>query len=121
MTMSRRWWILGVFLVLAATASGAWFYAQGRGSTPKFRTAKVERGPLTATVSTTGTLNAVVTVQVGSQVSGQVKELFADFNSQVTKGQIIARIDPAIFQAQVDEAQAQVLAARATALSQQAM
>src|SRR6266487_184291 len=73
MVMSRRLWILGVFLVLAATASGAWFYAQSRGSTPRFRTAKVERGPVTATVSSTGTLNAVVTVQVGSQVSGQAK------------------------------------------------
>src|SRR3989304_4836123 len=83
MTMSRRWWVLGVVLVLAAAASGVWFYAQSRGSTPKFRMAKIERGPITASVSATGTLNAVVTVQVGSQVSGQIKELFADFNSQV--------------------------------------
>ena len=72
MLMSRRLWIVGVLLVLAAAASGGWFYAQSRGSTPRFRTAKIERGPVTATVSTTGTLNAVVTVQVGSQVSGQV-------------------------------------------------
>jgi HlyD family secretion protein len=118
--MSRRWWILGVFLVLAAAASGAWFYTQGRGSTPKFRTAKIERGPLTATVSATGTLNAVVTVQVGSQVSGQIKELFADFNSQVKRNQLVARIDPEIFQARVAQAKAQLEAAKATVLNQRA-
>ena len=78
------------------------------------------RGSLVAAVAATGTLNAVVTVQVGSQVSGQIKELYADFNSQVTKGQIIARIDPAIFQAQVDQARAQLQAARGTVRSQQA-
>jgi HlyD family secretion protein len=118
--MSRRWWVLGVFLVLAAAASGAWFYAQSRGSTPKFRTAKIERGPLTATVSATGTLNAVVTVQVGSQVSGQIKELFADFNSQVKRNQLIARIDPEIFQARVAQVKAQLEAAKANVLNQRA-
>jgi HlyD family secretion protein len=118
--MSRRWWILGVFLVLAAAVSGAWFYAQGRGSTPRFRTAKIERGPLTATVSATGTLNAVVTVQVGSQVSGQIKELFADFNSQVKRNQLVARIDPEIFQAKVAQVKAQLEAAKANVLNQRA-
>jgi HlyD family secretion protein len=121
MVMSRRLLILGVFLVLAATASGAWFYAQSRGSTPRFRTAKVERGPVTSTVSTTGTLNAVVTVQVGSQVSGQVKELFADFNSQVKRNQLVARIDPEKFQAAVAQAKAQVDSAKATVLNQRAL
>jgi len=120
MTMSRRWWVLGVFLVLAAAASGAWFYAQGRGSTPRFRTAKIERGPLTAAVSATGTLNAVVTVQVGSQVSGQIKELFADFNSQVKRNQLVARIDPEIFQAKVAQVKAQLEAAKANVLNQRA-
>src|SRR6266702_7668683 len=99
MSMSRRAWIVVVMIVLAAGASGAWFYAQSRGSTPRFRTAKVERGPVTATVSTTGTLNAVVTVQVGSQVSGQVKELFADFNSQVKRNLLVAPTAPEKFQA----------------------
>src|SRR5262249_22953884 len=107
MVMGRRFLILCVFLLLAATARGAWFYTQSRGSTPRFRTAKVERGPVTATVSTTGTLNAVVTVQVGSQISGQVKELFADFNSQVKRNQLVARIDPEKFQAAVAQARAQ--------------
>src|SRR5713101_3753215 len=121
MAMKRRIWILGVFLVLAATASGAWFYAQSRGSTPRFRTVKLERGPLTATVSATGTLNAVVTVQVGSQVSGQIKELFADFNSQVKRNQLVARIDPEKFQAAVAQGKAQVDAAKANVLNQRAV
>ncbi len=118
--MRRRLWVVGLFLLLAAGASGAWFYAQSRGSTPRFRTAKIERGPLTATVSSTGTLNAVVTVQVGSQVSGQIKELFADFNSQVKRNQLVARIDPEIFQAKVAQAKAQWDAAKATVLNQRA-
>src|SRR6266542_1572626 len=118
--MRHRLWVVGLFLLLAAGASGAWFYAQSRGSTPRFRTAKIERGPLTATVSSTGTLNAVVTVQVGSQVSGQIKELFADFNSQVKRNQLVARIDPEIFQAKVAQAKAQWDAAKATVLNQRA-
>jgi HlyD family secretion protein len=119
--MRRRLWIVALTLVVAAAASGAWFYAQSRGNTPKFRTAKVERGPLTATVSATGTLNAVVTVQVGSQVSGQVKELFADFNSQVKRTQLVARIDPEKFQAAVAQSKAQVDMAKASVLNQRAL
>src|ERR1700730_3524076 len=121
MAMGRRAWIVIVMIVLAAGASGAWFYAQSRGSTPRFRSAKVERGPLTATVSATRTLNAVVTVQVGSQVSGQIKELFADFNSQVKRNQLVARIDPEKFQAAVSQAKAQVDAAKAMVLNQRAL
>jgi HlyD family secretion protein len=116
----RRLAVLGLLLVVAA-GTGIYVYTRHLGGSTVFQTAPVTRGQLIARVSATGTLNAVITVQVGSQVSGQIKELHADFNSQVTKGQIIARIDPAIFQAQVDEAQAQVLAARASVLSQQAM
>ena len=119
--MSRRLWIVALMVVLAAALSGAWFYTQSRGSTPRFRAVKVERGPLTATVSATGTLNAVVTVQVGSQVSGQIKELFADFNSQVKRNQLVARIDPEKFMAAVAQNKAQVEAAKATVLNQRAL
>jgi len=105
---------------VAAAATGTYFYAQSRGSTPKYRLAKVERGPLTATVSATGTLNAVITVLVGSQVSGQINALYADFNSRVKNGQLIARIDPESFEAKVNQAKAQLEAARATVLNQQA-
>jgi len=113
-----------IFLVVVALLLGAgiwgYLYAQSRNSSPKYRLASVEQGPLTAAVSATGNLNAVVTVQVGSQVSGQIKELLVDYNSIVKKGQIIARIDPQIFQAQVNQAKADLEAARAAVLNQTA-
>jgi HlyD family secretion protein len=73
-----------------------------------------------STVSSTGTLNAVITVQVGSQVSGQIKELSADFNSEVREGQVIARIDPENFEARVRQADAELAVARANVAIQQA-
>lgn len=118
--MKRRiLWIILV-LLLAGGLTAGYVYTQGVGSKPPFRTALVTRGPVTAAISATGTLNAVIMVLVGSQVSGQVKELYADFNSQVKKGQVIARIDPEIFEAKVNQAKAQVEAARAAVLNQQA-
>ena len=73
----------------------------------------MERGEVDYAISATGNPNAVVTVQVGSQVSGNILALYADFNTKVTKGQLIARIDPAPFQAKVDQAQANLDAAQA--------
>jgi len=116
--MKRRLLSFLIIVVVAAGATGVWFYAQGRGGIPKYRFAKVEKGPLTATVSATGNLNAVITVQVGSQVSGQIKELHADFNSQVKKGFLIARIDPDTFDAKVNQAKADVENAQAAVLNQ---
>ena len=115
----RLLWIVGV-VAAAGLIAGGYLYTQGLGARPTFRTAAVSRGPLTAAVSATGTLNAVVTVLVGSQISGQIKELHADFNSQVKKGQVIARIDPEIFEAKVHQARAQVDASQASVLNQQA-
>jgi HlyD family secretion protein len=114
--------LISVVIVAAVLGAGIWgyLYAQARGNGPKYRTARVERGPLTAAISATGNLNAVTTVQVGSQVSGQIKELLVDFNSAVTKGQVIARIDPQIFQAQVNQVTAEVETARAAVLNQTA-
>ena len=116
----RRAMLLGTVPVVAGVLVGAHLYGRGNGSQTGFRTVKVERGSLTATVATTGTLNAVVTVQVGTQISGQIKELFADFNSRVTKGQLIARIEPAIFETKVVQARADVEAAEANVLTQRA-
>jgi HlyD family secretion protein len=110
-------------VVVALLAGGgvlAYLYAQSRGNVPKHRTARVERGPLTAAVSATGSLNAVVVVQVGSQVSGQIKELKVDFNSIVKKNQVIARIDPDIFEAKVNQAKADLDSSRAAVLNQEA-
>src|SRR5881409_522831 len=118
--MMRR--ILSVVLVAAVVGGGVWayLYSQSIGNAPKYRLAKVERGALTAAVSATGNLNAVITVQVGSQVSGQIKELLVDFNSIVKKDQVIARIDPDIFLAKVNQAQADLESSRATVLNQEA-
>src|SRR5438094_165462 len=73
------------------------FSRLGRSNAAQFQTATVTRGPITQTVTATGTLNPVVNVQVGSQVSGNIQKLFADFNSKVKAGDIVAQIDPVIF------------------------
>lgn len=114
--------LVSILVVAALAGAGVWtyFYTQSRGSAPKYRTTPLDRGPLIATVSASGNLNAVITVQVGSQVSGQVKQLFADFNSVVRKDQVIARIDPDIFEAKVNQARADVESALASVLNQQA-
>lgn len=83
--------------------------------------ARAERGYVNVTVSSTGNPNAFVTVQVGSQVSGVIVALFADFNTKVAKGELIARIDPAPFQAKVDPAAANLDAAKASVANSQAL
>jgi len=114
--------IVVLVVVAALVGAGVWgyLYTQSRGNAPKYRTARVERGPLTAAVSATGNLNAVTMVQVGTQVSGQIAELMADFNTLVRKDQVIARIDPEIFQAKVNQAQADVSSTQATVANQEA-
>jgi len=84
--------------------------------TPAYRFATVERGNIQSTVSATGTLNAVTTVSLGTQVSGQVSELLADFNDHVKKGQLLARIDPTLAQQAVSDAEANLQKAEAEAL-----
>src|SRR5438067_4042895 len=78
-----------------------------------YQAASVTRGPITQAVTATGTLNPVVNVQVGSQVSGNISKLFADFNSQVKAGQVVAQIDPALFQATVTQAEGDLANAQA--------
>jgi HlyD family secretion protein len=119
-SVMKRLVILVSVVLLLGGAAGGYFLTQSRGSQGRYRLARVERGPLTAAVSATGNLNAVITVQVGSQVSGQIKELLADFNSVVRRDQVIARIDPELFDAKVSQARADVESARATVLNQQA-
>ena len=100
-------------VVLALLAGGGWYWWSNRQiDAPAFRTAKVERGPITATVSSTGTLNPVTSVQVGTQVSGQIQQLFVDFNSPVKKGELIARIDPETFTYRLRQAEADLESAR---------
>ncbi len=108
----QAWWrqrrvllvILGLLLLAGAAA---WLRAHAGGAQPPaYRFATVERGDIEATVSATGTLAAVTTVQVGTQVSGQVSAIYADFNDRVKKGQLIARIDPTLQEQAVRDAEA---------------
>lgn len=94
----------------------AFLSCKGRGSKDQqYKTEKVDRGNITMTVTATGTLSAVTTVQVGSQVSGVISRLYADFNSQVHKGQLLAELDPTPFQAQVEQRQADLTRAQVEA------
>lgn len=102
-----------IALVGVASASIAARYLRGNGPVPAFNTAPVTRGSLVETVSATGTLQAVVTVEVGTQVSGMVKELLVDFNDTVTRGQVLARLEPSLFQTQVEQARANLARAQA--------
>ena len=100
-------------IAIAAIMGGAAYFAlRSKGDVPQFRTDKVTRGDIVSSVTATGTVNAVTTVLVGTQVSGTIKAIYADFNSRVKKGQLIAQIDPALFEAQVDQAKANLLAAK---------
>jgi HlyD family secretion protein len=119
-TSSRLGLALLALIILAAGGYAAWRNFGTAGDAPKFKLAKAESGPLTAIVSATGTLNPVVSVQVGSQVSGQIKEILVDFNSPVKSGQLIARLDPETYQHRVRQAEADVDAARAGQGVQQA-
>src|SRR5205085_11178720 len=83
------------------------------GGAATYQTANVTRGQITQAVTATGTLNPVVNVQVGSQVSGNISKLFADFNSQVKAGQVVAQIDPALFQATVTQTEGDLANAQA--------
>jgi HlyD family secretion protein len=112
-------WIVLVLLIAAAFLSYAYFF-RGKEAAVKYRTAKVERGSLSTYVTANGTVNAVITVLVGSQVSGTIQKLYADYNTQVKTGQLIAQIDPALFQAQVSQAKASLENARAAYLTAQA-
>ena len=129
----KQVWMVGASLLVVLVAAGVTVWGRTERA-PDLMTAKVERGNIRNTVSATGTLQAVTTVQVGSQVSGTISALYADFNSTVKKDQVIAQLDPSILQAQVAssranldqaradlvDAQARVLAAKATVENQRA-
>ncbi len=107
-------YIISILLIVVAVAlaTGIYFYIN-KPAEALFKTAKVERGNIVSTVSATGNLAAVVTVQVGTQVSGTIQKLFVDFNSPVKRGQTIAQIDPALFNAQVEQTHGNYINAQA--------
>jgi HlyD family secretion protein len=102
----RLVWIVATLVVVVGLAVGVRFVFFGKKPPPQFETAKVTKGHLVAKVTATGTLSALVTVQVGAQVSGRISALHADWNSEVKKDQLIAEIDPELYKAAVLQAQA---------------
>src|SRR6478735_6835187 len=117
MQTKNKWLIVAGVVVIAGLFVA---FSLNKSTQPQHFTAKVERGEINDVVDATGTINAVITVQVGSQVSGTIAKLNADFNSRVHKGDVVALIDPALFKgallqatADLENAQANLAAARA--------
>src|SRR4051812_7797022 len=104
-----------VLVIVAAVGGSVYAYYSYRkgGVKPNVATAPVTRGDVIDTVGATGTLQAVKTVQVGTQVSGTIQSLYADFNSLVKKGQVLARLDPSLFETQIEQARANLLRSQA--------
>jgi HlyD family secretion protein len=111
--MKKKFIILSV-IAAVIIAAGLFFFLKGRGNNMAYKAEKISRGEIKSIVTATGTVNAVTTVSVGTQVSGTIQKLYVDFNSPVKKGQQLAQIDPATFQAQVDQARANLFSAQAT-------
>ena len=119
--MKKKYLVAAAVAVVIVVAAAGWWWSQRGGSTElQYRTGKLERGPLQSAVSASGAVSPVTQVTVGTQVSGQIKEVLADFNSEVKAGQLIAVIDPETFEYRVRSAQADVDAARAVVLTAQA-
>ena len=117
MKIKSKWLILGVAVVVAGVFAA---FSLNHNNAPQHFTAKVEKGEIHDVVEATGMINAVITVQVGSQVSGTISKLYVDFNSRVHKGDVVALIDPALFKgallqatADLENAKANLVAARA--------
>lgn len=115
----RKWLAIALFLVLFASGAAIWFFFS-KPTPSAWKFAKIERGPLTAAVAATGTLTPVASVQVSSQISGQIREIFVDFNSPVKKGDLLARIAPETYEHRLRQAEADLEAARALVAVQQA-
>src|SRR5262245_32136512 len=114
----KRAVVLVVIILAVGAGAGAWYYRRGETEV-HVNTAPLSRGDIVDTVGATGTLQAVTTVQVGSQVSGNIQWLGADFNSIVKEGQVIARLDPSLFDAQLQQTQANLTQARANLVKAQ--
>src|SRR2546423_4707171 len=106
--------LLVALVLIGAFAAAGFFYWGNRASAADYMTTRVERGNLRNTVTATGTLQAVTTVQVVSQASGTISALYADFNSAVKKGQVVAQLDPAVSKSQVEQARAALQQAQAS-------
>jgi HlyD family secretion protein len=105
--------IIITIIAVVIIAAGLFLYLKENGKNAVYKTETVSRGEIKSVVTATGTVNAVTTVSVGTQVSGTIKKLLVDYNSRVKQGQLLAQIDPSTFQAQVDQARANLLSAKA--------
>jgi HlyD family secretion protein len=113
-TKRRPWkWVILVTALIVLSVLGLWYFKYRGDDAPQYQTAEVTRGDLMQAVTATGTLNPVTNVQVGSQISGIISHLYADWNSQVTNGQVVARIDPATYRANVLQVQSDLVSTRA--------
>jgi HlyD family secretion protein len=112
---SNRWvkWLAVMAAVVAVIGGGIWYFAGRDDAAPQYQTALVTRGDLTQAVTATGTLNPVTNVTVGSQISGIILKLYADWNSPVKAGQVVAQLDPATYKASVAQAEGDLANARA--------
>ncbi|MBI3988425.1 MAG: efflux RND transporter periplasmic adaptor subunit [candidate division NC10 bacterium] len=116
----KRSIVLGIALLLLV--GGVFLFSRfwAGSESIQYRTVKIERGTITSSIFASGTVNPVITVDVGSQVTGMIKELYADFNTQVKRGRLIARIDPATFEAKLQQAKADLESAKASVIHQRA-
>src|SRR5664279_1218013 len=111
-------WIV-ILVILGAAVGAVYYFKNDHTEAPQYQTSAVTRGDLTQLVTASGTLNPVLNVQVGSQISGNIAKLFADYNSLVKSNQVVAQLDPAIFQANVHQAEGDLANARAALELQQ--
>ena len=120
----RRWLprVLAAAAVLVVLGGGLWYWQRQKAAASEgaYRTTAVERGSIRVAISSTGTLSAISTVTVGSQISGQVTEILVDYNSEVKKGDVLARIDPKTYEAQIEQGNAQIASAQASLRQAQA-
>lgn len=107
-------------IILVLSFSGIFFVLKDNKKTPIYKTEKIIRGDITETITASGTVNPVTNISVGTQVSGTIKNIYVDFNSAVKKGQILAEIDPSLFEAQVEQARANLNNAKANLYNAQA-
>jgi HlyD family secretion protein len=115
--LKTKWTVVAAILTAIVVFAA---FSFGHGSAAQYMTAQVEQGDISDLVQATGTINAVTTVQVGSQVSGTISKLYVDFNSPVKKGQVIAQIEPSLFEGAVLQAKADLQNARATSAAAKA-
>jgi HlyD family secretion protein len=111
--VKKRYWILAIVVFHIILLGGGYLFFKDKNSTDRYTTEKIERGVIKEEISATGNLEALVTVSVGSQVSGTIKELLADYNSVVKKEQIVATLEPSLFMAQKKQAEANLSSAKA--------